>query len=50
MKVGLRWTPTALGSLTDDWLCGPYGSCEVVEVNRNWSRQLEFTTGGFLRF
>jgi opacity protein-like surface antigen len=50
MKLGLRWTPTALGSLTDDWLCGPYGGCEVVEVNRSWSRQLEFTTGGFLRF
>ena len=50
MKVGLRWTPTALGSLTDDWLCGPYANCEVVDVNRSWFRQLEFAVGGFLCF
>ena len=50
LKVGVRWTPTALGSLTDEWLCGPYFNCEVIEVNRTWSRQLEFAVGGFLRF
>ena len=50
LKAGVRWTPTALGSLTDDWLCGPYNNCEVVDVDRSWSRQLEFTVGGFLRF
>ena len=50
MKLGVRWTPTALGSLTDDWLCGPFGNCEVVDVDRTWSRQLEVAVGALLRF
>ena len=50
MKMGLRWTPTALGSLTDNWLCGPYDNCEVVDKDRTWARQLEVTVGALLRF
>lgn len=50
LKMGVRWTPTALGTLTDDWLCGPYNNCEVVDLDRTWSRQLEVTVGGVFRF
>ena len=50
MKMGVRWTPTALGSLTDDWLCGPFDNCEVVDKDRTWARQLEVAVGALVRF
>ena len=50
MKMGVRWTPTALGSLTDNWLCGPFDNCEVVDKDRTWARQLEVAVGALVRF
>ena len=50
MKMGVRWTPTALGSLSDNWLCGPFDNCEVVDKDRTWARQLEVTVGALVRF
>ena len=50
MKIGVRWTPTPLGSLTDDWLCGPFANCQVVDLDRTWARQLEVAFGALVRF
>lgn len=37
LKMGVRWTPTALGSLSDEWLCGPYLNCAVIDKDRIYS-------------
>lgn len=50
MKMGVRWTPTALGSLSDNWLCGPFANCVVVDKDRTWARQLEVAVGALVRF
>ena len=52
MKAQIRWTPTNIKDTADEWLCSPYlpASCTVTGVNHQYSNQLEYTAGAFLRF